>query len=349
MQLFTLPFAAASLALAGLGHLTFCAMRRPDIPHAVLERRYADPRSSFFDMPDGVRIHYHDQGEPDGQPIFLVHGYCASLHTWEPWIAHLRTRYRLISLDLPGHGLTRTPWGYRIAKTTFAAVLDAAAGHLRLQSFALVGSSMGGALAWDYARRNPERVDALVLIGAAGWTPKPGQDVLSPGTSQLLRSPMGPWLRDLDNTSFMRMGLRASFANPDLAVETMVSRYHELGRAPMNRRLQMQIALDEDLRYYADRTALAEIRAPTLVLHGAEDKLVPAGDGIRFATAIRDARLVLYNDVGHIVHEEIPERSASDLHGFLQEATAERTRAPRKSATRQRVKSRMRRRYSLAA
>lgn len=339
MRPFLLPFVAAGVAFAGISLLALGALRRPDIPHAVLERKYADPRSSFFTMSNGLRIHYRDEGRGDGPPLMLVHGYCASLHTWEPWIQHLREHYRLISIDLPGHGLTRTPWGYRAAATSFAAILDAAAEHLGLTSFALAGSSMGGALAWDYARLRPDKIDALVLVGAAGWTPKPGQVMLSPEMRLLLHSPIGPYVRDLDNTSFMRKGLRASFADPELAVETMVERYVELGRAPMHRQVQMQIALDEGVRFYADRQKLAEITAPTLVLHGAQDKVVPAGDGIRFATAIRGARLVMYENVGHIVHEEIPAQSAGDLHAFLQAAASLREEAAPQARKRRRAKS----------
>jgi pimeloyl-ACP methyl ester carboxylesterase len=347
MRFFMPAFMVTSLALSGLAMFAFCPMRRSDIPHTVLARKYADPRSSFFCMSDGARIHYRDEGKADGPPLLLVHGYCASLHTWEPWIEHLHSHYRLISLDLPGHGLTQVPSGYRIAKTTFVSVLDAAAAHLNLESFAIVGSSMGGALAWNYARLRPDKVDALVLVGAAGWTPRPGQDMLAPEFSQILRSPMGPLLRDLDSTLFMRKGLRLSFSDPALADETMVERYHELGRAPMNRQLQMQIALDDTVRFYADIPTLAGIRAPTLVLHGANDNLVPASDGIRFATAIRGARLILYDDVGHIVHEEIPNRSAEDLHAFLQEAIATNSVTPRKTVRRQHAK--LQRPHPLAA
>jgi pimeloyl-ACP methyl ester carboxylesterase len=328
MRQFMLAFFAASFALAGLGFLAFFAMRRADIPHAVLDRKYADPRSNFYEAPDGARIHYRDEGNRDGPALVLVHGYCASLHTWEPWVERLGAQYRLISIDLPGHGLTRTPPGYRVGKDSFAGVIEAAAEHFGLDSFGLIGSSMGGAAAWDYARRRPDKVDALVLVGAAGWTPGPDQDFLDPSVQNLLRSPIGPLIRDLDNSSFMRTGLRASFADPELAAETMIERYVELARAPMHREVQMQLALNNKARLYASTEALAAITAPTLVLHGAEDQVVPAGDGIRFATSIRDARLIVYEEVGHIVQEEIPDQSADDLDAFLQEVFSRQAAAP---------------------
>jgi pimeloyl-ACP methyl ester carboxylesterase len=318
MRQFVLAFLGAGLALAGF--YTFFAFRLPDIPHWVLDRKYADPRSSFFEGPWGSHIHYRDEGRADGPAILLVHGYCASLHTWEPWVERLASHYRLISIDLPGHGLTRTAAGYRIERDSFAAVIDAAAAHLGLDRFTLVGSSMGGAAAWDYARRRPERVEALVLVGAAGWTPSEDEDIGDPAVLRLLRSPLGPILRDLDSTPLMREGLRASFADPNLALDAMIERYVDLARAPMHRNVQMQLALNASERLYASAEILQGIQAPTLVLHGEEDRLVPVEDGWKFATAIRDAQLIVYESVGHIVQEEIPDESAEDVHAFLQEA-----------------------------
>jgi pimeloyl-ACP methyl ester carboxylesterase len=284
----------AGLALSGLCLMGLYAMREPDIPHAVLDRKYADERSSYFDGPKGARIHYCDHGRRDGPTLLLVHGYAASSHTWDGWVRRLREDYRIVTIDLPGHGLTRTPRGYAVTRDSFADVIEATARHLRLSRFTLVGSSMGGAAAWDYASRRPDRVEALALVGAAGWTPRPDQNMMHPAVEELLASPFGAFIRDLDNTQFMREGLRASFANASLAEERMVRRYVELGRAPMHRDVQLQLALNKSERLYASPERLARITAPTLVLHGERDRVVPANDGMKFVSAIRDSRLIVY-------------------------------------------------------
>jgi hypothetical protein len=75
------------LALAGvlLGlALSGCAR---DIPYATLKARYATPASRFMTLPDGVTVHYRDQGRADGPPIVMVHGFAANLDAWEPWAA----------------------------------------------------------------------------------------------------------------------------------------------------------------------------------------------------------------------------------------------------------------------
>lgn len=312
------------IALSGAGVLAL--LRRPDIPHAALDRRYADSRSCLVAGPDGLLIHVREEGRMDAPVVLLIHGYCSSLHTWEAWTRELARDHRVISLDLPGHGLTRTPHGFRVTRDTFIQTIDAVARHLGLERFTLVGNSMGGAAAWDYASRRPKAVEALVLIGSAGWTPRPDQDYMSPEIEGLMRSPLGPLLRDQDNMDFMRRGLQASFARQDLVREPMVQRYAEMARAPMNRDVQLQIALNRAARLYASPDRLRKIEAPTLILHGTDDRLVPVADGYSFADNIREAELIVYEGVGHILHEEIPEESLEDVRDFLSVATRPRHR-----------------------
>ena len=77
-----------------------------DFSTAQVDAKYANAASQFFTDSEGARIHYRDQGNPGGEPLVLVHGSNASLHTWEPWIATIGDRFRVITLDLPAHGLT---------------------------------------------------------------------------------------------------------------------------------------------------------------------------------------------------------------------------------------------------
>jgi len=78
----------------------------PDIPRATLEAKYATPPSEFIMLPDGARAHVRDQGNKSGPVLVLIHGSNASLFTWEPWVARLGNSYRIVTMDLQGHGLT---------------------------------------------------------------------------------------------------------------------------------------------------------------------------------------------------------------------------------------------------
>src|SRR6476661_4331120 len=90
------------LLLAGV----FWYSSQPDIPRAVLEAKYAVPPSQFLTLTDGTRAHVRDRGPRDALALVLVHGSNASLFTWEPWVKRLSDRFHIITLDLPGHGLT---------------------------------------------------------------------------------------------------------------------------------------------------------------------------------------------------------------------------------------------------
>ena len=114
---------AAAMAILGLAMLAGCA--KGDLPWRTLEARYESPASRFADLPGGLHVHYRDQGDPKAQhTLVLVHGFAASLQAWEPWVAKLTPQYRVISLDLPGHGLTRAPAGYRASADANVAVID---------------------------------------------------------------------------------------------------------------------------------------------------------------------------------------------------------------------------------
>jgi pimeloyl-ACP methyl ester carboxylesterase len=97
-----------------------------------------------------------------------VHGSNASLHTWEPWVRLLADEFRLISLDLPAHGLTGEVPDGRYDMEAFMATIDALRAHLALKQFVFIGNSMGGGIAWRYTLAHPQRVIALVLIDATG-------------------------------------------------------------------------------------------------------------------------------------------------------------------------------------
>ena len=140
-----------------------------DIPYEELEARYGGPASRYVDLEDGLRVHYRDEGNPEAEvTLVMAHGFAASLHAWEPWVERLKDDYRLVSLDLPGHGLTRAPEGYQSSPEGQVAVVDALAAELGLPPFVLAGNSMGGGVAWRYALAHPQKVRALVLVNAAG-------------------------------------------------------------------------------------------------------------------------------------------------------------------------------------
>jgi pimeloyl-ACP methyl ester carboxylesterase len=304
-----------ALVLAVGGYFT---LKRPDIPYDTLAATYETPASLYADLPSGVRMHYRDQGARDGPALLLLHGFSASVHTWEPWVRELGSQYRVISVDLPGHGLTSAPENYDASIEVFRDAVAEFTQTIGLERFAIAGNSMGGNVAWEYALAHPDQVEALILVDASGWPETRAALASEPAVFKVLRNPvLGSLLRDLDNTRLIRQGLRSAFADPDLVDDAMVQRYSDLSRAPGHRAILLQMTLGFRDRNYATPERLAALRMPVLIMLGAQDRVVAPEQAQLFANAIAGAQLVRFENAGHIPHEEVAAESALAAHEFL--------------------------------
>jgi pimeloyl-ACP methyl ester carboxylesterase len=293
-------------------------LRRPDIAFDRLESLYANAESKFMPMGESGRIHYRDVGPRDAPILVLVHGFSASLHTWEPWVSDLRQDYRVVSLDLPGHGLSGCLDVAETGVPQFIDVIDHVTEELGIEHFTLVGNSMGGHTAWNYALAHPEKLDGLVLVDASGWPKSDEEDESSPIVFKLLANPLArSVMKDLDMSGLIRSGLEDSFVDQSLVTDGMVQRYAALGRAPCHREAILNLMTDRSGRIGASDAGLAPIKTPTLILQGEEDNLVPAEHGKKFNAAINGSELKLYANVGHLPQEEATGHSLADLRAFL--------------------------------
>lgn len=316
------------LALIGvvaiIGGVGYFALKRDDIPYETLAAKYESAESRYIDLPSGVHMHYRDEGveQTPGQPpvptILLIHGFSASLHTWEPWVARLGEQYRVISIDLPGHGLTRAPAGYRASVENFRDVVAEFVQAYGLTRFAIAGNSMGGNVAWSYALVHGDQLDALILVDAAGWPHTEENEANDSIMLKLIRNPsLRPLLTNLDNTRLFRRGLQASFVSQSLVTDAMVTRYSELSRAPGHRDILVQLQTGYATRTHATNELLAGIHTPTLILWGRHDNLIPVGDAELFHTAIAGSEVHIFEDAGHVLQEDAPDDSATAAQEFL--------------------------------
>ncbi len=310
--------AGLALAGAGLGALLLALWRR-DIPYPVLERRYGTAASRFLSIPGGVRLHVRDAGRRDGPVLVLLHGFAASSADWEPWIERLGHRARLIAVDLPGHGLTAAPPGYEATVPGLVAVVAALLAALRTGPAVVVGSSMGGHVAWRLALARPDAVAGLVLVGSIGWTDTRRADAPRPAAVRLMGHALGRFaLRHLDLTPLIRRGLRGSVADARFATEAAVRRTADLLRAPGHRAILLGLDAGGGEAALLDR--LRTLDTPTLVMAGEADRLVPVEHARRFAATIPGAALVTYPGMGHVPMVEAADRSAADLAAWLDRA-----------------------------
>ena len=304
----------AALAAAAAIGLSGCLAG--DIPYATLETRYASPASRYADLPGGLRVHYRDQGPRDAARILvLIHGFSASLHAWEPWVERLSNDYRIVTLDLPGHGLTRAPDDYVASTSASVAVVDDLTRRLGLGRFVVGGNSMGGGVAWTYALAHPEKLDGLVLVASAGWPDPERRREGTPLVFRLLANPAGrALLRNVDPGLFAEKGLKQAYLDESLVTDAVVDRYVDMARAPGHRAI---LTRDRGAAPAITPQTFAAIRVPTLVMTGEQDALIPAAHSRGFAGAIPGATLVIYPDGGHVPMEQLPDRSAADLRTFL--------------------------------
>ena len=291
-------------------------LRGPDIPYESLEAKYADRASHFVDLPGGFHVHYQEQGDPTQPLLVLLHGFGDSFTTWEGWVRELKPKFHVISLDFPGHGLTRAPAGYQLSGDGLADFVDAFAAKLALPKFAVAGNSMGGGVAWQLAVRHPDRIDALILVDAAGFpNEKPPTEV--PLAFKILQYPIGrAVLRNIDNRPLVDEGLKTDVYDKALITPAIVDRWAEFQRAPGHRAILIGINFGAQTQATAD--VLGTIEVPTLVLHGESDVLIEPASARKFAAAIPGAKLITYPHVGHLPQIEIPKRSAADVAAFLE-------------------------------
>jgi pimeloyl-ACP methyl ester carboxylesterase len=290
-------------------------LRGPDIPYAALEAKYAQADSHFVDLPGGYHAHYREDGDPSLPTLVLLHGFGDSFMTWEGWVRELTPQFHIISPDFPGHGLTRAPADSVLSGASLADFVDAFAAKLALPKFAVAGNSMGGGAAWQLAVRHPERINALILVDAAGFAnDKPAGD--EPLAFKILRYRLGrTLLSKIDNRPLIDQGLKTDVYDKTLITEGLVDRFAEFQRAPGHREILMGINMGA--RPVSTAQLLSSIKVPTLILWGESDPLIEPAAAKKFAAAIAGAKLITYPHVGHLPQIEIPQRSAADTAAFL--------------------------------
>jgi len=297
----------AFLLLAGVG--AGLLFHTPDLPRRELEAAYLADRDDVVQAA-GMTLHVRDDGPRDAPALVMIHGFGSSLHTWEPWAAALADDYRVIRFDLPGHGLTGGDPTGDYTDDRSVAVVDAVLDALKVDRATLIGNSLGGLIAWKYAAAHPARVEKLVLIAPGGW-PRAGYSF-----NQRAEVPVAfKAMRWVLPESFIRQSMSPMYGDPSKLTEDMVRRYWDMLRAPgvreaLIRRLE-QFELTDPV------PVLSGIRAPTLLMWGEKDAMVPFADAEKFADALPDDRLVSYPDLGHMPMEEAPARTLADLEAFL--------------------------------
>jgi pimeloyl-ACP methyl ester carboxylesterase len=283
----------------------------PDADRAALEARHAAPPSRFVTV-DGVRLHIRDTGRGEATPVLLLHGFGSSLHTWEDWARLMEPGRRVIRLDLPGFGLTGADPTGDYSDLRAVALLDALLGQLGVAQVDVVGSSMGGRIAWRFAAERPERVRRLVLMAPDGFASRGFTYDKPAGVPLMMRA-----LPYTLPTPLLRGGIAPAYADPRALTPEALERYRDMMLAPGVRRAILDRMATQVL--VPPEPILRRIEAPVLLLWGEADRMVPAAHAADYARVLRESRTVVLPGLGHVPMEEDPARSVAPVIAFLGE------------------------------
>lgn len=285
----------------------------PDLTVAQLQGKYAPPPSQLVPI-DGMVVHLRDEGpRDDPQPIVLLHGTSASLHTWDGWVAALKGQRRVIRFDLPGFGLTGPSPDHQYTVQRYVRFITAVYDHLGLQHSVLGGNSLGGALAWETALAMPGRVDKLILVDAAGY-PMQAQSVPIGFKLAQIES-LKPIMSKLLPRGMVESSVRSVYGDPSKVTPELVDRYYDLtlregNRAALSERFKQSV-------WGKDADQIPRVKQPTLILWGDQDHLIPPNQGEHFKQDIAGSQLVMFPGLGHVPHEEDPAATVAAVKTFL--------------------------------
>jgi len=281
----------------------------PDKSRSILQAKYLNAPGDIVEIL-GTHLHVRDSGPKTSPAIILLHGFGSSLQTWDAWASVLQNDYRVVRFDLPGSGLSEPdPTGdYTDARTL--ALIGALMDRLQIDQASVIGNSIGGRIAWKFAAEYPQRVRKLVLISPDGFASAGfgyGDKHTVPASIKLMRYFLPKTL--------VRQSIASAYGNPSALTEETLDRYYDLMRAPgvrqaMIERMEQTVLLDPE-------PLLRKISAPTLLVWGEKDALIPFGNADDYLRDIRDARLVSFPELGHVPQEEAPALSVQPVQSFL--------------------------------
>ena len=274
------------------------------------------PGESRYLTVDGIRIHYVVAGE--GRPVILIHGLGASVVTWRNNFAALSQYYRVYAIDLPGHGDSSKP-DIEYAPDTIVECIGKLVNELGIVRPAIIGNSVGGALAMMIAFRFPDLVSGLVLVGSAGL----GREISL--YIRLLSVPLLGTILESSKIGGPKLMLVNVFHDRSLATDELAEELYRSRRMPgakeaVLRVIRNTVSIGGVRQHFVFTDSLKRLKVPVMVVWGAQDKIFPAEHAYRVSEAIEGAWVEVFDECGHWPHMEKADAFNSLVLRFLSEA-----------------------------
>lgn len=250
---------------------------------------------------------YVNQGS-GGSPILLLHGFDSSVFEFRRLLPLLAERQETWSVDLLGFGFTDRPTNLPISPAAIKRHLYAFWQTQIARPMILVGASMGGAAAIDFALTYPEAVAALVLIDSAGFAK-------GPAIARFLFPPLGELAANFLRSPNVRrkVSLQAYTDASFVTADSLLCAALHL-QCPNWQQAIISFTKSGGYNFLADK--IAAINHPTLILWGDSDKILGTKDAAKFQQAIAHSKLVWIDQCGHVPHLEKPQATAEQLLAF---------------------------------
>lgn len=282
-----------------------------DIPVEEIIEKYAYENSQFLEL-DGMNVHYRINGD-GAETIVLLHGTAASLHTWEGWTRELEKKYRVVSFDLPAFGITGPEPNGNYTRERYLKFIDDVLNKLGVDSCYMAGNSFGGYLTWSYAVHYPKRVKKIAILNSSGY---PRGDQPTPISFKMQKMEwLKPILTNITPRSLVRKSVNVVYYDDSKVSDELVTRYMELLLREGNRAGLMGKTLQITYDYTEE---IKQVQCPTLIMWGDDDQLVNVDAAPRFHEDIPNSELLIYENMGHVPMEEVPEKSVADFIAFLE-------------------------------
>ena len=280
--------------------------RAENVVWADVSDKITHAENSHFVEIDGATVHYQEFGEKSNPTLILIHGYTASAYVWHT-VAPLLAgeNFHVVAVDLLGFGYSDKPASFDYSIASQARVISRFMSRLGIGRATIVGSSYGGAVAATVALDYAERVEKLVLVDAVVNDEAKNSPILKLASIPLVGEIVSPFL--LDSKRFFKRRMRTTIAPENhhlITKERVESVARPLHAADAHRSVLATARAWDANRIEADASFITQ---PTLLVWGADDRVIPVLNGEKLHEAILHSRLVVFKNCGHVPQEEAPE------------------------------------------